>query len=113
METSRLTRDGNAETVSRDKVLTHERGQGNIHFLCSDDHEQDWNVELQHIRFWMGFYTLSLGRVILRVQSSAFWSVFHYLFRSNLVVYGRPLCYPFNITLLMQCALYIIVSQES
>ena len=42
MEISRLTRDGTAEPVSRDQVLRHERGQGNIHFPCSADHEQDW-----------------------------------------------------------------------
>ena len=31
-----------AEPVSRDQVLRHERGQGNIHFPCSADHVQDW-----------------------------------------------------------------------
>ena len=31
----RLTRDGTAETVSRDKILRRERRQGNIHFPCS------------------------------------------------------------------------------
>ena len=39
---SRLTRDGTAEPVSRDQILRHVRGQGNIHFSCSADHEQDW-----------------------------------------------------------------------
>ena len=39
---SRLTRDGTAEPVSRDQILRHVRGQGNIHFPCSADHEQDW-----------------------------------------------------------------------
>ena len=39
---SRLTRDGTAEPVSRDQILRRERGQGNIDFLCSADHEQDW-----------------------------------------------------------------------
>ena len=39
---SRLTRDGTAELVSRDQILWRERGQGNIHFPCSADHEQDW-----------------------------------------------------------------------
>ena len=29
---SRLTRDGTAEPVSRDQILRHVRGQGNIHF---------------------------------------------------------------------------------
>ena len=39
---SRLTRNGTAEFVSRDQVLRRESGQGNIHFPCSADHEQDW-----------------------------------------------------------------------
>ena len=39
---SRLTRDGTAEPVSRDQILKRERGEGNIHFPCSADHEQDW-----------------------------------------------------------------------
>ena len=38
---SRLTRDGTAESVSRDRILRRERGQGNIYFSCSADHEQD------------------------------------------------------------------------
>ena len=42
MEISRLTRDGTAEPVSRDQILRHARGQGNIHFSYSADHEQDW-----------------------------------------------------------------------
>ena len=42
MEMSRLTLDGTAEPVSRDQILRHERGQGNIHFSCSADHVQDW-----------------------------------------------------------------------
>ena len=39
---SRLTRDGTAEPVSRGQILRHECGQGNIHFPCSADHDQDW-----------------------------------------------------------------------
>ena len=39
---SRLTRDGTAEPVSRDQILRRARGQGNINFPCSADHEQDW-----------------------------------------------------------------------
>ena len=31
-----------AEPVSQDQILRRERGQGNIHFPCSADHEQDW-----------------------------------------------------------------------
>ena len=32
MEMSRLTRDGTAESISRDQILRHARGQGNIIF---------------------------------------------------------------------------------
>ena len=39
---TRLTRDGTAEPVSRDQILRHARGQGNVNFPCSADHEQDW-----------------------------------------------------------------------
>ena len=42
MEMSRLTRGGTAEPDSRDQTLRHVRGQGNNHFPCSADHEQDW-----------------------------------------------------------------------
>ena len=42
MEMSRLTREGTAEPVSRDQILRHARGQGNVHFSFSADHEQDW-----------------------------------------------------------------------
>ena len=34
--------DGTAEPVSRDQIFRHARGQGNIIFSCSADHEQDW-----------------------------------------------------------------------
>ena len=39
---NRLARDETAEPVSRDQILRHARGQGNVHFPCSADHEQDW-----------------------------------------------------------------------
>ena len=42
MEMSRLTRDGTAESGSRDQILRRERGLGNINFPCSADHMQDW-----------------------------------------------------------------------
>ena len=37
-----MTRDGTAELVSRDQILRRERGQGNMYFTCSADHEQYW-----------------------------------------------------------------------
>ena len=39
---SRLTRDGTAEPVSGDQILTRERGHGIIRFLGLADHVQDW-----------------------------------------------------------------------
>ena len=39
---NRPTRDGTAEPVSRDQILRHARGKGNVHFPRSADHEQDW-----------------------------------------------------------------------
>ena len=44
---SRLTRNGTAEPVSRDQILRHERGQGNINVPCPADHEQDWQPLLE------------------------------------------------------------------
>ena len=40
MEMSRLTQDGFAEPLSRDKIVRRVRGQVNIQFACSADHEQ-------------------------------------------------------------------------
>ena len=45
---SRLSRDGPAEPVSRDQILRRERVQGNIHFPCSADHEQDNKQPVSH-----------------------------------------------------------------
>ena len=42
MEMSRLIRDETAKPVSRGQILRRDRGQGNIYFPCSADHEQDW-----------------------------------------------------------------------
>ena len=39
----KLPRDRTAEAVLRDQILTRERGQGNIHFPCSADHEEVGN----------------------------------------------------------------------
>ena len=39
---SRLMLDGTAEPVSRDQIFRRERGQGNMYFSYSVDHEKDW-----------------------------------------------------------------------
>ena len=42
---SRLTRDGTAEPVSRETKFSGASGdRENIHFPCSADHEQDWQI---------------------------------------------------------------------
>ena len=59
----RLTRDGTAEPVSRDQILRHARGQGNIHFSCSADHEQDWQpypVDPYSLLYVMTIHTYTL-----------------------------------------------------
>ena len=33
---------GFSENTHDDQILSHARGQGNVHFPCSADHEQDW-----------------------------------------------------------------------
>ena len=43
---SRLTRDGTPKPVSQDRILRRERGQRNIIFPYSADHEQDWQPYL-------------------------------------------------------------------
>ena len=50
---SRLPRDGTAEPVSRDQIPRREREQGNIYFLCSADHEQDWQFTRLILTFAM------------------------------------------------------------
>ena len=80
---SRVTRDGTAETVSRDQILRHERGQGNINFPCSAGHEQDWQphpvdpyscymcdhtyvVAIQYMVYWTGQDQRSIYRATTR-----------------------------------------------
>ena len=38
---SRLARDRTIEPVSGDRIFRGERGQENVHFPCSADHEKD------------------------------------------------------------------------
>ena len=39
---NRLRRDGTVEPVSRDQIIRRAKVQGNIHFPCSADLNQDW-----------------------------------------------------------------------
>ena len=66
MEMSRLTRDGTAESVSRDQILRHARGQGNMNFPCSADHEQDWQPfsVIHTLLYVMTIHTYPLSRLI-------------------------------------------------
>ena len=39
---NRLARNETVEPVSLDQIFRRERGQGNVSFPCSADHQQDW-----------------------------------------------------------------------
>ena len=62
---SRLTRDGTAESVSRDQILRHVRGQGNIHFPCSADHVRIGNLTrlIHTLLYVMTIYCI--GEIVL------------------------------------------------
>ena len=74
MEMSRLTGDVTAEPVSRDQILRHARGQGNIHFPCSADHEQDWQPypvdhTLLHVMTMHTYHTYSRNTNVLSIEN--------------------------------------------
>ena len=73
MEMSRLTRDGNAETVSRDQILRHVVwGQGNINFSCSADHEQDWQpYPVDPYSCYMYDHTYMVKRIVLKYDDNS------------------------------------------
>ena len=50
----KLTRDRTAEAVLRDQIFRRERGQGDIHFPCSADHEEVGN-RLIHTLLYKGW----------------------------------------------------------
>ena len=62
---SRLTWDGTTEAVSRDQILRYERGQGNIHFRCSADHEQDWQPYLVDPYSAITWYVMAIHTYIM------------------------------------------------
>ena len=68
MEMSRLTRDGVVEPVSGDQIFRCERGQGNINFPCSADHEQVWQP-----------YPLDPYSCYICVTIHTCWNIVHYL----------------------------------
>ena len=89
---SGLTRDGTAEPVSRDQIIRRGREQGNIHFPCSADHEQDFQpypvdpqysaiYEDDHRYIFLAFNTVTAGKCNWRHSG---WS-------ARLV--GFPQCY--------------------
>ena len=68
---SRLTRDGTAESVSRDQILRHGRGQGNIPFTCSADHEQDWQPYPRLIVLLLIVMTIQTYKIFSAVDSDS------------------------------------------
>ena len=51
----KLTRDRTAEAVLRDQIRRRERGQGNIHFPCSADHEEVGNRLIYTLLLYKGW----------------------------------------------------------
>ena len=70
MEMSRLTRDGTAEPVSRDQILRRERGQRNIIFPCSANHEQDWQPYPVDPYSWYTRYVITIHTYIIFTHTS-------------------------------------------
>ena len=72
---SRLTRDGTAEPVSRDRNLRRERGQGNMNFPCSADHElvDPCSREMCHDRYINTYHTgyATISTVLFSRQDSS------------------------------------------
>ena len=79
---SRLTRDGAAQPVSRNQILRRERGQENINFPYSADHEQDWQpypVDPYSCYMYDHTYCSSKGQeeyVFKKVSTESFYRVF-------------------------------------
>ena len=118
MEVSTLTRDGTAEFVSLDQNLRRERGQENFHFLCSDEHERDWQPYLTssysacscdnhtymhtivllrsttYKRFWFTaclYYYITKCDVHTSVSSLQLVSLYHFYNYVHINVYGLQL----------------------
>ena len=109
MEMSRLTRDGTAETVSRDQILRHERGQGYTHFPCAADHEQDWQPYPVDPFFscYMCDHTYihTCVQIILRTVSILQYTILHYTLLYSIILYYTIVYY----TILHYTTLYYII----
>ena len=72
MEMSKLTRDGTAESISRDQILRRERGQRIIYFPCSAaGHEQDWQpcpvVRVIHTNIVLHIHTAVVTHIYMHI----------------------------------------------
>ena len=139
----RLTRDGTAEPVSRDQTLRCERGQGNMHFPCSADHEQDWQPYLiDPYSCYMCDHTyihkyIACGLILVGWSSSrrggsrgtqktffhffeGFPQAFLFLFESLAIIFAcRPaltlefLSFPLSATMTIKASIYTVKSAPS
>ena len=71
---SRLARGGTVEPVSQDQIIIRrEPVQGNIHFRCSADHEQDWESHpVDHYSCYMCMAILFLPTSVCYLCSVVF-----------------------------------------
>ena len=74
MEMGRPTRDGTAEPVSRDQILRHVRGLGNIHFPCSVTTSRNGNLftRLIHLLCYIIIITLNKGIIYCLRENISF-----------------------------------------
>ena len=69
-----MTRDGTAEPVSRYQINRRERGQKNIHFSCSADHELNWQpFPVDPHSCYNVMTILSIKTAICDVRCSCVW----------------------------------------
>ena len=72
---NRPTRDGTTEPISRDHIIRREQGQGNIHFLCSAEHdEQEWQphpVDSYFAIYYMSYIHTYIQNILSTAIGSA------------------------------------------
>ena len=108
MEMSKLTRAGTAETGSRDQILRRQRGQGNIHFPCSADHEQDrqpYPVDSYSCYMHMAIHTCMRPGSLMQLRTTCVCVLFFYSVSSFFFFFlGR--CRIFGVYLIVTVSWY-------
>ena len=118
---SRLTRDGTA--VSRDQILRRERRQGDIHFPCSADDEQDWQpyypvdsslaIYVMTIHIYIQEYCYYMSNDVHNITvSDTFWIMIYIYICSRLVEWFFSPLLTLQSTLPQQFTPLLVVSRK-